>query len=67
MLPTVLRSRRIVTPGSLLACHRRLVKQKWTHPNRPGRPSAGPEIRVLVLRLAPDRGDSGRPAPRSKW
>ncbi|HEV7935480.1 MAG TPA: hypothetical protein VGP70_24590, partial [Actinomadura sp.] len=45
MLPTVLRSHRIVTPGRLLAWRRRLVKQKWTYPNRPGRPSAGREIR----------------------
>jgi hypothetical protein len=52
VLPTVLRSHRLVTPGTLLAWHRRLVKQRWTYPNRPGRPEVGKEIRVLVLRLA---------------
>src|SRR4051794_41127164 len=52
VLPTVLRSHRFVTPGTLLAWHRRLVKQRWTCPNRPGRPEVGEEIRVLVLRLA---------------
>ena len=41
-----------MTPGTLLAWHRWLVKQRWTYPNRPGRPEVGKEIRVLVLRLA---------------
>jgi hypothetical protein len=51
VLPAVLRSYRFVTPGTLLAWHRRLVKQRWTYPNRPGRPEVGKEIRVLVLWL----------------
>jgi len=51
-LPTALRASRLVTPGTLLAWHRRLVTRKWTYPGRPGRPGTSVEIRALVLRLA---------------
>ena len=52
LLPAALRGSRVVTPGTLLAWHRRLITRKWTYPARPGRPAAGREIRDLVLRLA---------------
>ena len=41
-----------MTPGTLLAWHRRLVKKKWTYPNTTGRPPVPEEIRELVRRLA---------------
>ena len=52
LLPAALRGSRLVTPGTLLAWHRRLITRKWTYPSRPGRPAADQEIRDLVLRLA---------------
>jgi len=47
-----LRLHRIVTPGTLLAWHRRLVKKKWTYPGTPGRPPVPAEVRALVEQLA---------------
>lgn len=59
LLPRHLRLHRIVTPAALLAWHQRIVKNKWTYPNRAGRPPVPEEIRELVRQLVrrnPRRG-----------
>ena len=52
LLPRHLRLSRIVTPGTLLARHRHLIKNKWTYPNSTGRPPIPEEIRELVQQIA---------------
>jgi len=38
LLPAALRGGRLVTPGTRLAWHRRLLTRRWTYPSPPGRP-----------------------------
>ncbi|HEX9357797.1 MAG TPA: hypothetical protein VF933_28775, partial [Streptosporangiaceae bacterium] len=52
LLPAKLRTHRLITPGTVLRWHRRLVTQKWTYPNRTGRPPVSAEIATLIERLA---------------
>jgi hypothetical protein len=51
-LPRALRCHRLVTPGTILRWHRRLVRQRWTYPNTPGRPPINEAIAALVVRMA---------------
>ncbi|GAA3683421.1 hypothetical protein GCM10022224_055000 [Nonomuraea antimicrobica] len=52
VLPTVLRAHRLVTPGTLLAWHRRLIKRAWAYPHRAGRLAMSKEVGELILRVA---------------
>jgi putative transposase len=52
LLPGRLRQDRVATRATLLAWHQRLVKNKWTYPNAPGRPPVPSEIRAQVEQLA---------------
>jgi transposase len=52
LLPARLRIHRLVTPGTVLRWHRRLITRKWTYPRRTGRPPVSAEIAALIERLA---------------
>ena len=52
LLPAKLRMHRLVTPGTVLRWHRRLVTRKWTYPRRTGRPPVSAEMAALIERLA---------------
>ncbi|WP_260479166.1 helix-turn-helix domain-containing protein [Kibdelosporangium aridum] len=51
-LPNLLRRHRLVTPGTILRWHRRLVTKKWTYPNQTGRPPIENTIVALIERMA---------------
>ncbi len=51
-LPQMLRGDRLVTPGTILRWHRRLVAKKWTYPNHVGRPPVDEAVASLVVRMA---------------
>jgi putative transposase len=59
LLPQTLRAHRLVTPGTVLRWHRRLVRTKWTYPNHTGRPPVSAEITALIERLATENSTRG--------
>ncbi|MFC0430261.1 integrase core domain-containing protein [Kutzneria buriramensis] len=59
LLPMGLRLHRLVTPGTILRWHRRLVAAKWTYPHRHGRPPVDDAITGLVERMATDNRSWG--------
>ena len=59
LLPARLRAHRLVTPGTVLRWHRRLVTRKWICPNRTGRSPVSAEIAALIARLATENNGWG--------
>jgi len=59
LLPARLRAHRLVTPGTILRWHRRLLTRKRTCPNRTGRPPVSAEIAALIERPATETNGRG--------
>ena len=54
----------LVQPATLLRWHRNLVRRRWTHPHRRGRPTVTAQLRQLVLRMAKENPTWVPPHPR---
>jgi putative transposase len=52
LLPGKLRLSRLVTPGTLLRWHRRLVRWHWTYPRKGGRLPVDAKLPVLIGQMA---------------
>jgi putative transposase len=59
LLPPRLQMHRLVTPGTVLRWHRRLVARRWTYPRRAGRPPVSAEIAALIERLGTENDSWG--------
>jgi hypothetical protein len=59
LLPGRLRAHRLVTPGTVLRWHRRLVTRKRAYPTRAGRPPVSAEVVALIERLATENNGRG--------
>jgi putative transposase len=58
-LPRRLRAHRLVTPGTVLRWHRRLVRKKQAYPNHTGRPPVSAEVAALIEQLATENSTWG--------
>ena len=54
LLPGKLWVNRLVTPGTVLQWHRRLVTRRWTYPRGAGRPPVSSGLAALIEQLATD-------------
>jgi putative transposase len=52
LLPPAARRHRLVTPGTLLRWHRRMLTKHWTYPHRQGRPPIDAALADLIGRIA---------------
>ncbi|MFI9388825.1 helix-turn-helix domain-containing protein [Kutzneria sp. NPDC052558] len=59
LLPKGPRPHRLVTPGTILRWHRRLIAAKWTYPHQVDRPPVDEAIAGLTERMATDNHSSG--------
>ena len=59
LLPARLRMHRLVTSGTILRWHRRLIARKWTYPHRTGLPPVSTDIAMLIERLATENDSWG--------
>jgi putative transposase len=59
LLPGPQRMSRLVTPGTLLRWHRRLVRWRWTYPRKGGRPPVDAKVAALIEQMAQENPSWG--------